>query len=81
MRQLSPKPHGRITMIFVLFLFVFNISCFAQQEKIAFEKYGVEEGLPEEVAFFFIQDDQGFIWIATQNGLTKFDGYEMKVIR
>ena len=81
MRQLSPKPHGRITMIFVLFLFVFNFTCYAQQEKIAFEKYGVEEGLPEEFVASMVQDDQGFIWATTQNGLIKFDGYTIKVYR
>ncbi|MDP5081321.1 MAG: ATP-binding protein [Winogradskyella sp.] len=51
----------------------------AQSNKIAFKEYGVKEGLPEEVAFHFIEDDQGFIWIATQNGLVKFDGYDMQL--
>jgi signal transduction histidine kinase/streptogramin lyase len=54
---------------------------FAQPRKIPFEKYGVAEGLPEEVGYNFIQDQQGFIWIGTQNGLVKFDGYKMKVYR
>ena len=31
---------------------------FAQQEKIAFEKYGVAEGLPEEVVREVLQDDK-----------------------
>ena len=53
--------------------------CFAQQNKIPFEKYGVAEGLPEEWAVTPLQDDKGFIWFATQNGLVKYDGYRFKV--
>ena len=53
----------------------------AQTEKIAFEKYGVAEGLPEEYISSIIQDDQGFIWLTTQNGLVKYDGYNLRVYR
>ena len=67
-------------ILFGVFLFYTN-GLMAQKEKIAFEKYGVAEGLPEEYVSSLIQDDQGFIWATTQNGLVKFDGYEIKVIR
>ncbi|MCB0835875.1 MAG: hypothetical protein KDD99_04365, partial [Bacteroidetes bacterium] len=53
----------------------------AQEEKIVFKKYGVEEGLPEEYVSSIFQDQQGFIWFTTQNGLVKFDGYEFKTYR
>ena len=51
----------------------------AQHDKIAFEKYSVQEGLPEERVLDIIQDDLGYIWAATQNGLIKYDGYNFKV--
>ena len=54
-----------------VFLFVTS-GLMAQKEKIAFEKYGVEEGLTEGFVDSMVQDDQGFIWAATQNGLVKF---------
>ena len=54
---------------------------FAQPRKIAFEKYNVAEGLPEEYVTGLIQDDKGFIWAATQNGLVKYDGYQFKVYK
>ena len=54
---------------------------FAQQNKIPFEKYGVAEGLPEEVAISPIQDDKGFIWFGTQNGLVKYNGYGFEVFK
>lgn len=46
-----------------------------QQPKISFEKYGVAEGLPERLVSSILQDEQGFIWFTTQNGLVKYDGY------
>lgn len=57
------------------------VLCIAQQQKIPFERYGVPEGLPEEVAITPLQDNQGFIWFGTQNGLVKYDGYHFKVFR
>ena len=54
---------------------------FAQQDKIPFERYNVAEGLPEEFIRGLLQDDQGFIWAGTQNGLVKYDGYDFKVFQ
>ena len=56
-------------MIGVCILFSFGLM--AQTEKIAFEKYGVEEGLPEEFITSMVQDDQGFIWATTQKWFSK----------
>jgi len=64
----------------LLFVLAAGIA-FAQQKKIPFEKYGVAEGLPEEVAISPLQDDKGFIWFGTQNGLVKYDGYNFKVFK
>ena len=65
--------------LIIVCLVLNSFLCLAQQDKIYFKEYGVKEGLPEEVSFHFIEDDQGFIWVATQNGLVKFDGYDMQV--
>lgn len=37
---------------------------------------GVEQGLSFRHATSIVQDKQGFIWIGTQNGLNRYDGYE-----
>ena len=66
---------------FFLLLFSNTTSISSQNEKIAFEKYGVAEGLPEEYVSSIVQDYQGFIWFTTQNGLVKFDGYQMQVFK
>jgi DNA-binding response OmpR family regulator/ligand-binding sensor domain-containing protein/nitrogen-specific signal transduction histidine kinase len=53
----------------------------SQGKKIAYKKYGVAEGLPEGYVRNMLQDDQGFIWLTTQNGLVKYDGYDFKVYK
>jgi len=40
-----------------------------------FTHYGVSSGLASNEASASLQDEQGFIWIATNNGLQRFDGH------
>lgn len=68
-------------LTFIILLAFLTVNGFAQPQKIAFEKYNVAEGLPEEYVISLIQDDKGFIWAATQNGLVKYDGYQFKVYK
>lgn len=64
-----------------IILAIFASAGFAQPKKIAFEKYDVAEGLPERFVTGLIQDDKGFIWAGTQNGLVKYDGYKFTVYK
>jgi ligand-binding sensor domain-containing protein len=47
---------------------------FTQFERKDFEIYTYEDGLSDNFITAISQDDQGFIWIGTQNGLNRFDG-------
>lgn len=40
--------------------------------------FTAENGLPQDIASAVLQDQKGFIWICTRNGLNKFDGYTFK---
>ncbi|MGA7298140.1 MAG: two-component regulator propeller domain-containing protein [Rhodanobacteraceae bacterium] len=46
-----------------------------------FRTYSVMQGLPQASAAVMVQDSTGFIWIGTQDGLARFDGYEFKVYK
>lgn len=46
------------------------------QERASFETISIEQGLSESVVNCMLQDRYGFLWIGTQNGLNKFNGYE-----
>ncbi len=38
----------------------------------------VKDGLPEGSAFAILQDKEGYTWMATQDGLVRYDGYKPK---
>lgn len=42
-------------------------------KKINFRNYTTLDGLPNDYVLSCIEDHRGFIWVATQNGLSKFD--------
>lgn len=50
---------------------------FSQQ--LFFSHYSIEEGLSQSVVNCLLQDSKGFIWIGTQNGLNRFNGYSFEV--
>ncbi|MFC2138396.1 two-component regulator propeller domain-containing protein [Bacteroidota bacterium] len=62
--------------IFFLLLFIFSSSIIINaQNGIKFYNYSVENGLANNEVNAFCQDNDGYIWIATSDGLSKFDGY------
>jgi ligand-binding sensor domain-containing protein len=42
------------------------------------EHLGVSDGLPSNTIFRIAQDDRGFLWLATDRGLARFDGFQFK---
>ena len=44
-----------------------------------FRHLGTEEGLSNNTAWDIMQDSRGYIWIATFDGLNRYDGYDMTV--
>ncbi len=41
-----------------------------------FRGYGVDEGLPQSQVTAILEDRDGYLWVATQGGLARFDGRE-----
>jgi hypothetical protein len=41
-----------------------------------FEHFSIPDGLPSSSIREITQDSMGFLWIATLNGLSRFDGYD-----
>jgi signal transduction histidine kinase/ligand-binding sensor domain-containing protein len=47
----------------------------AQEKPYIFDSYGVNEGLSQNSVYDILEDNQGFMWIATHDGVNRFDGY------
>lgn len=62
-----------VLLIIAMLIFGTGIS-----QPIRFRNYTVNNGLPSNTIWNIIQDDKGFIWFGTKNGLTKFDGIQFK---
>lgn len=64
--------------IFLLFLFL-NIQ--AQEQKLSFEPLTTLNGLPTNEVRRLYQDREGYLWIATTDGLCSYDGYQIKTYK
>ena len=77
------KPYQFKKIIFAtLFLimnttFSFNVNAQKVSDFI-FETYSVKEGLSQSSARVIYQDKLGYIWVGTESGINRFDGYEFK---
>ena len=67
----------RRSLAFTIYLitFFFIPSIFGQ----AFQRLSEDNGLPTNLCNDISQDSLGFVWIATENGLVRYDGVQPKV--
>ncbi|MDP2174735.1 MAG: two-component regulator propeller domain-containing protein [Bacteroidota bacterium] len=66
-------------LIAIIFCFLFAFNSLIAQKTLPFflkeKRYTVENGLPDNWVKDMLFDNQGFIWLATLNGISKFDSY------
>ncbi len=67
---------GITSALFGLFLLWGNNGLWAQEFR--FERIGEQEGLLQKSIFAGVQDNKGYIWLGTDEGLLRDDGYEFK---
>jgi ligand-binding sensor domain-containing protein/signal transduction histidine kinase/DNA-binding response OmpR family regulator len=63
--------------IIILHLFFIHLDASSQSE-ISFRQLSVNDGLSQNSAVSVTQDSDGFLWIATQDGLNRYDGRKFK---
>ena len=77
--------HNNSLFLPVLIVIHFLILCSAASAQSLLltneQHYGVEEGLPQSFISGITQDEDGFIWLATLDGLCRFDGRNFKTIK
>ena len=65
----------------VLLLIATAQSALGQDYRIRFDHLSISEGLSQASGNSILQDSRGFMWFGTEDGLNRFDGYEMEVFR
>ena len=70
--------HIKKYFLFIISSFLLLNNIHAQNDDISFEHLTVSDGLPHNHIKYIIQDHLGFLWLTTQNGLVKYDGYNFK---
>lgn len=60
--------------LFSLLCVLMPLTLWAQTPTLSFQQLGIAQGLPSSHCTGIIQDNQGFMWFATTNGLSRFDG-------
>jgi ligand-binding sensor domain-containing protein len=63
-----------VRVVFLL-IFLASASLTGQKNIPDFSKLSVDQGLANVSVYALLQDSQGFIWVGTQGGLSRFDGY------
>ncbi|MGB0860285.1 MAG: ligand-binding sensor domain-containing protein, partial [Pseudoalteromonas spongiae] len=65
---------------FVLVLLFASSNAFTAEYSRYLKNYSVEEGLSQSYVNQTLQDNYGYLWVATDYGLNRFDGYEFEKI-
>ena len=60
-------------LIFSFYFLLAIMSC-CHSQNYSFRQYTTDDGLPTNYIYGVIEDDRGYIWMNTENGLSRFDG-------
>lgn len=58
--------------LIIVFLIISFLRLYSQEP--AYKQFTVKDGLPGSVVYHTLQDKNGFIWFATSQGVSRFDG-------
>ena len=63
---------------FLSYLFLVFWATFINAQNIFYDQLNTESGLPSSTVFDIFQDSKRFIWLATEEGLIKYNGVDFK---
>jgi signal transduction histidine kinase/ligand-binding sensor domain-containing protein/DNA-binding response OmpR family regulator len=67
--------------IYLIILFWSDSQLLIYPQSLIFNHLTVEDGLSNNKVNTVIQDQTGFLWFGTEDGLNRYDGYKIKVFR
>ncbi len=78
---MPPYAGALVAASLLLFFFAGAATLEARPRAMRFEQLSNEDGLSQSIVNCILQDRTGFLWLGTQNGLNRHDGYGFKVYR
>jgi ligand-binding sensor domain-containing protein/signal transduction histidine kinase len=73
-------PYQKILIIFTI-LFLTSANSLSQIDNLQFERISIESGLSQSTVLCIYQDQKGFLWFGTYEGLNRYDGYNFKIYK
>jgi len=67
---------GRVFFLAIVFSCWPVLCLLAQPGQLDFRHYTIDDGLPSSEVYVAFEDKDGFMWLGTDNGIARFDGYE-----
>ncbi len=71
----------KVWLFFLLPLFALGVNAEPKLPNPVFQSLSTKNGLPQDVVNHIQIDDEGFVWIATEGGVIRWDGTKAQLIR
>src|SRR5664280_38982 len=68
-------------LLFLTFAFLVIQDSYTQRPEIQFDRISVQQGLQDHSINSIMQDRNGLIWIGSNNGIYKYDGYDFSFFK
>ncbi len=77
-RRYAPTRGLTTSLVTLCFIAAFSANA---QHRFNFSHLTTKQGLSQSAVMCAFQDHEGFVWLGTQDGLNRFDGYTVKVFK
>lgn len=67
------------TLVGITVLTPINKLSYAQSKNLIFNNINIEQGISQSTIEDIFQDSEGYIWLGTNDGLNRYNGYEFKI--
>jgi signal transduction histidine kinase/ligand-binding sensor domain-containing protein len=72
---------GSVAVLLIALVFLTPARVLAQKSKLPFFNHPVNVKLSQHTINDLFQDSYGYLWLATQDGLNRYNGYEVSIFR
>ncbi len=70
-----------ISVLLIISFVLLHITCCSQENRLKSELLTTEHGLSSNIVYTIFQDTKGYVWVGTNDGLNRYDGYAFRKFR